>query len=118
MEETLTPQSLEDNLNNEDETVLLSVSSGDAAVSGTIPGTGVDSPYTVYVTGTSETDAQTLELLQSMLDNQELLLETQEQVLLSSQRIELQNEASISILLIFLIVGLLNYIYKFFKMFF
>jgi len=39
-------------------------------------------------------------------------------ILASELRQEKQNEASISILLIILIVGMLNYVYKFFKMFF
>lgn len=56
-------------------------------------------------------DTDLLEVLQEVSEsNQELLI--------SNQRLELQMEAGISILLIFLIVGLLNYIYKFLRMFF
>lgn len=72
--------------------------------------TGTDSPSAVY-TGSPENEAELLTLLQEVK-------ETQAQVLVSTQRLELQFEACISILLIFLVVGLLNYIYKFFKMFF
>lgn len=80
------------------------VSSGDAA------GTGTDSPYVVY-TGSPEYETEALALLQDVQATQAL-------VLASNQRLELQFEACISVLLIFLVVGLLNYIYKFFKMFF
>lgn len=73
-------------------------------------GTGTDSPYTVFV-GSSEYEAELQALLQEVRD-------TQAEILVSEQRQELQFEACISILMIFLMVGLLNYIYKFFKMFF
>ena len=81
----------------------LSVSSGDAV-------TCVCEPYIVY-TGSPEYEGDVLALLQEVQNTQALVLE-------SNQRLELQNEASISILLIFLVVGTLNYIYKFFRMFF
>ena len=55
--------------------------------------------------------AQLLEALNEVAASNQALL-------VSSQRLELQNETGISILLIFLIVGLLQYIYKFLKMFF
>lgn len=45
------------------------------------------------------------------------IVETQQLQLQSSQRIESQNEALISILLIIVVVGLLHYIYKFFRIF-
>lgn len=52
-----------------------------------------------------------MELLQSVQETESLLLE-------SSTRIELQNEAVISILLIMVVVGMLHYIYRFFRLFF
>ena len=56
-------------------------------------------------------DTQLLEaLMEVSASNQELLV--------SNQRLELQMETGISILLIFMIVGLLHYIYKFLRMFF
>lgn len=59
----------------------------------------------------SSEDTALLDALQEVsASNQELLV--------SSQRLELQMEAGISILLIFLVVGLLIYIYKFLRMFF
>lgn len=70
---------------------------------------GTDSPYAV--SGTLENETEILALLQEVE-------ETQAEMLLSAQRQEAQFEACISILMIFMIVGLLNYIYKFFKMFF
>lgn len=72
--------------------------------------TGTAEPYSAG-TGSSVYDAELLVLLQEVK-------ETQAQVLVSAQRQEAQFEACISILMIFMIVGLLNYIYKFFKMFF
>lgn len=56
-------------------------------------------------------DTQLLEALSEVAESNRALL-------VSSRRLELQNETGISILLIFLIVGLLQYIYKFLKMFF
>ncbi len=94
------------------------VSSGDAVSSGdvvsagdVVPGSNVPAgnPLSGYVV--TESGADSPEFLQSVQETQALLLQ-------SSQRIELQNEAVISILLIFLIVGLLSYIYRFFKLFF
>lgn len=56
-------------------------------------------------------DTQLLEALSEVAEsNRELLV--------SSQRLELQMETGISILLIFMVVGLLHYIYKFLRMFF
>lgn len=56
-------------------------------------------------------DTQLLEaLMEVSASNQELLV--------SNQRLELQMETGISILLIFMVVGLLHYIYKFLRMFF
>lgn len=81
------------------------VSAGDAVPGGSVP---AGNPLSGVVT---ESDADSLEFLQSVQETQTLLLE-------SSQRIEVQNEAVISILLIFLIVGLCSYSYRFFKLFF
>lgn len=56
-------------------------------------------------------DTQLLEAIAEVTAaNQELLV--------SNQRLELQMETGISILLIFMVVGLLHYIYKFLRMFF
>lgn len=65
-----------------------------------------------------------LQILAENSDNIQLLealnevAASNQALLVSNQRLELQNETGISILLIFLIVGLLQYIYKFLKMFF
>lgn len=65
-----------------------------------------------------------LRILADNSDNTQLLealneVEASNQALLiSNQRLELQMETGISILLIFLVVGLLHYIYKFLRMFF
>ena len=59
-----------------------------------------------------------------ILDNPDVLnllcsiYETEQLKLESSLKIEAQNEAVISILLIILVVGMLHYIYRFFKLFF
>lgn len=49
---------------------------------------------------------------------QESILYDLDALLESQARIQEQNEACISILLIVIVVGLLNYVYKFFKIFF
>lgn len=65
-----------------------------------------------------------LQILADNSDNTQLLealnevAESNQALLVSNSRLELQMETGISILLIFLIVGLLQYIYKFLKMFF
>ena len=51
------------------------------------------------------------EFLEQVLMNQETLIE-------QNARLQDQNEACISFLAIIVVVGLLNYVYKFFKMFF
>lgn len=56
-------------------------------------------------------NAELLELLQEVSASNQALLE-------SNSRLESQMEAGISCLLIFLVVGLLVYIYKFLRMFF
>lgn len=92
-----------------------------------------DGPGTDTGTGTSYTEnavvvysAEDITALSEELALQEQEIETLQLALdeslaaqlASTQRIELQLEACISILMIFLVVGLLNYIYKFFKIFF
>lgn len=67
-----------------------------------------EAPESVTVT---VDNTELIELMQAESETIAMLLE-------SNQRIEQQNEACISILLIFLIVGMLNYVYKFFKLFF
>ena len=65
-----------------------------------------------------------LQILAENSDNTQLLealnevAESNQALLISNSRLELQMETGISILLIFLIVGLLHYIYKFLRMFF
>lgn len=73
-------------------------------------GSGGQMDYLRLLAENSE-DTQLLEaLMEVSASNQELLI--------SNQRLELQMETGISILLIFMIVGLLHYIYKFLRMFF
>lgn len=79
-----------------------------------------------YIQGQDDGSGQMeyLQLLAENSDDTQLLealsevAESNRALLVSSRRLELQNETGISILLIFLIVGLLQYIYKFLKMFF
>lgn len=65
-----------------------------------------------------------LQILAENSDNTQLLealnevAKSNQALLVSNSRLELQMETGISILLIFLVVGLLQYIYKFLKMFF
>ena len=65
-----------------------------------------------------------LQILAENSDNTQLLealnevAASNQALLISNSRLELQMETGISILLIFLVVGLLQYIYKFLKMFF
>ncbi len=125
----------------EEEQPLLSVSGGDA---GSVPYTVIVEPdhsrelelleqiagssgeLLAYEKGQDGGTGQLeyLRILTENSDNAELLEALREvsasnQALLeSNSRLELQMEAGISILLIFLIVGLLNYIYKFLRMFF
>ena len=76
-----------------------SVSSGDA---------GAGSPYSSGIVAES---VDYSEFLEQVLMNQETLIE-------QNARLQDQNEACISFLAIIVVVGLLNYVYKFFKMFF
>lgn len=77
----------------------LTVSSGDA---------GGGAPYS---SGTVAESVDYSEFLEQVLMNQETLIE-------QNARLQDQNEACISFLAIIVVVGLLNYVYKFFKMFF
>lgn len=87
--------------------------SGETSFLGTGVITGAPSPTV------SGSDAGTAAvMLVAPEDTSAALLDTQQALLASSQRLEQQNEACISILLIFLVVGLLRYIYNFFNMFF
>ena len=74
------------------------VSSGDA-VGG--------APYSTVIAESADYS----EYYEQLLANSETLIE-------QNARIQEQNEACISFLLIIVVVGLLNYVYKFFKMFF
>lgn len=80
----------------DEELVVCTVSGGDVSV--------------VYPGGTGS-DVQLVEICTHQAELQQQLLD-------SSLRMEQQLEACISILLIFLVVGTLNYLYKLFKMFF
>lgn len=76
-----------------------------------IQGQEGDSGQMDYLRLLAENDTQLLESLSEVAAiNQELLV--------SNQRLELQMETGISILLIFMVVGLLHYIYKFLRIFF
>lgn len=77
----------------------LTVSAGDA---------GVGSPYS---SGTVAESVDYSEVFEQVLTNQETLIE-------QNARLQDQNEACISFLAIIVVVGLLNYVYKFFKIFF
>lgn len=78
-----------------------------------------------YIQGQDGSDqTEYLQILAENSDNTQLLdalnevAESNQALLVSNSRLELQMETGISILLIFLIVGLLHYIYKFLRMFF
>lgn len=75
-----------------------SVSSGDA---------GGGAPYSTVIAESADYS----EYYEQLLANSETLIE-------QNARIQEQNEACISFLAIIVVVGLLNYVYKFFKMFF
>lgn len=97
------------------------VSGGDPALPGTsvppkVTVSGGDALSPVKDTGTKTYDASTgYSGLEDLLID---LQETETAQLVSLTRIEAQNEAVISILLIIVVVGLLHYIYRFLKMFF
>lgn len=95
--------------------ILESVSGGDAAGGLAPQGTLLDQ-IRELLSASGETvpeEAQPLQEGQPLTETEIL-----EQILISEQHQEQQLEACISILLVFLMVGLLNYIYKFFRIFF
>ena len=81
-----------------DASTLDSVSSGDA---------GAGAPYSTVTAESLDYS----EYYEQLLANSETLIE-------HTARIQLQLEACISLLLIIVIAGMLNYVYKFFKIFF
>lgn len=81
-----------------DASTLDSVSSGDA---------GGGAPYSTVIAESLDYS----EYYEQLLANSETLIE-------HTARIQLQLEACISLLLIIVIAGMLNYVYKFFKIFF
>lgn len=81
-----------------DALTLDSVSSGDA---------GGGAPYSTVIAESADYS----EYYEQLLANSETLIE-------QNARIQEQNEACISFLAIIVVVGLLNYVYKFFKIFF
>lgn len=65
----------------------------------------------LHILAENSDNTQLLEALLKVADSNQALL-------ISNSRLELQMETGISILLIFLVVGLLHYIYKFLRIFF
>jgi cobalamin biosynthesis Mg chelatase CobN len=88
-----------------------SVSDGDSSSSGETPSSSGQTVKETTVSYEFSDNPELAEILAAIHETQTLQLE-------SSNRIESQNEAVISILLIILVVGLLHYIYRFFKLFF
>ncbi len=92
---------------------------GSASMPGTSTGNTIES-----LTGAALPEAGSDQTSSVVYDNAEVIelltsiQETQALQLASSQRIEVQFEAVISILLIIVVVGLLHYIYRFLKLFF
>ena len=123
----------------EEQQELLTVSGGDNA-SGPYTGGGMDPQVLELFMQTADSSQALLDYIQGQdgsggqMDYLRLLAENSEdtqllealmevsasnqELLVSNQRLELQMETGISILLIFMIVGLLHYIYKFLRMFF
>lgn len=81
-----------------------------ALIPGTVSGgdAGVGSPYT---SGTMAEPYNYTDYLETLVTSSQTLVD-------QNVRLQVQNEACISLLLIIVIVGMLNYVYKFFKMFF
>lgn len=88
-------------------------SSTDYSSSASIPGTvsGGDAGAGPYTSGTAAEPYDYSEYLETIVTNSETLIA-------QNERLQEQNEACISLLLIIVIVGMLNYVYKFFKIFF
>lgn len=72
---------------------------------------GGDAGAGPYISGTMAEPYDYSEYLETLVTNSDTLVA-------QNERLQAQNEACISLLLIIVIVGMLNYVYKFFKMFF
>lgn len=140
VEETTIPASTEELPEESAAEETVTVETGETVAADQDPGSVEDSVKIIYLTpdGTtySSFDASTLDSVSSgdagggapysivtaeSLDYSEYydqLLANSETLIEHTARIQLQLEACISLLLIIVIAGLLNYVYKFFKIFF
>ena len=140
VEETTIPASTEELPEESAAEETATVETGETVASDQDPGSVEDSVKIIYLTpdGTtySSFDASTLDSVSSgdagggapystvtaeSLDYSEYyeqLLANSETLIEHTARIQLQLEACISLLLIIVIAGMLNYVYKFFKIFF
>lgn len=140
VEETTLPASTEDLPEESAAEETVTVETGETVAADQDPGSVEDSVKIIYLTpdGTtySSFDASTLDSVSSgdagggapystvtaeSLDYSEYyeqLLANSETLIEHTARIQLQLEACISLLLIIVIAGMLNYVYKFFKIFF
>lgn len=140
VEETTIPASTEDLPEESAAEETVTVETGETVAADQDPGSVEDSVKIIYLTpdGTtySSFDASTLDSVSSgdagggapystvtaeSLDYSEYyeqLLANSETLIEHTARIQLQLEACISLLLIIVIAGMLNYVYKFFKIFF
>lgn len=140
VEETTIPASTEELPEESAAEETVTVETGETVAADQDPGSVEDSVKIIYLTpdGTtySSFDASTLDSVSSgdagggapystvtleSLDYSEYyeqLLANSETLIEHTARIQLQLEACISLLLIIVIAGMLNYVYKFFKIFF
>lgn len=140
VEETTIPASTEELPEESAAEETVTVETGETVAADQDPGSVEDSVKIIYLTpdGTtySSFDASTLDSVSSgdagggapystvtaeALDYSEYyeqLLANSETLIEHTARIQLQLEACISLLLIIVIAGMLNYVYKFFKIFF
>ena len=140
VEETTLPASTEDLPEESAAEETVTVETGETVAADQDPGSVEDSVKIIYLTpdGTtySSSDASTPDTVSSgdagggapystvtaeSLDYSEYyeqLLANSETLIEHTARIQLQLEACISLLLIIVIAGMLNYVYKFFKIFF
>ena len=140
VEETTIPPSTEELPEESAAEETVTVETGETVAADQDPGSVEDSVKIIYLTpdGTtySSFDASTLDSVSSgdagggapystvtaeSLDYSEYyeqLLANSETLIEHTARIQLQLEACISLLLIIVIAGMLNYVYKFFKIFF
>lgn len=140
VEETTIPASTEELPEESAAEETVTVETGETVAADQDPGSVEDSVKIIYLTpdGTtySSFDASTLDSVSSgdagggapystvtaeSLDYSEYfeqLLVNSETLIEQNARIQEQNEACISFLAIIVVVGLLNYVYKFFKIFF